>query len=313
MTSVVEKLTNKGLITPPDFVVSNTVYEVVMGSNAYGVSTDTSDFDTIGVCILPKHVVFPHLAGEIEGFGRQKKRFNVYQKHHIFDKDAQRGAGRTYDLNVYNIVHYFYLCMENNPNMVDSLFVPRECILSSTGIGEMIREKRHLFLHKGSWHRYKGYAYQQLSKMKKSKPVGKRAELIERFGFDVKFAYHAVRLLYEAEMILLEHDLDLRRHREHLKAIRRGEVSEDEIRSWAAEKEKALERAYETSSLRYEPDELVLKNLLLDCLEQHYGNLAGAVVRQGEAATILDEMAELAERWNRLKSVTPVDLSEQPC
>lgn len=310
MASITEKLAKKKLINPPSFVRSNTVYETVMGSVAYGVSTDTSDFDTVGVCIPPKHVIFPHLAGEIEGFGRQKNRFNVYQKHHIFDKDAQGGKGRTYDLNVYSIVHYFFLCMENNPNMVDSLFVPRECILSTTRIGEMIREHRHTFLHKGSWHRYKGYAYQQLNKMQKSDPQdGKRWKSIQQFGFDVKFAYHVVRLLYEAEMILTEHDLDLRRHREHLKAIRRGEVTQDEIKTWAAEKEKALEKAYETSTLQHSPDERAIKSLLIDCLEEHYGSLEGVIVRHGESTVILDEMVTLAERWTRLKAIAPIGLS----
>jgi hypothetical protein len=40
----------------------------------------------------------------------------------------------------------------------------------------------------------------------------------------VKFAYHVIRLLGEAEQILLEGDIDLRRNSAQLKAIRRGDV-----------------------------------------------------------------------------------------
>ena len=198
MPSTVERLTRKGLITPPSWLVSNVMYETIMGSVAFGVSTDISDFDTVGFCIPPKDIVFPHLAGEILGFGRQKQRFVCYQKHHVFVKDDLGGKGREYDLNVYGITHYFHLCLENNPNMIDSLFTPQECVLHSTTVANMVRDKRKMFLHKGAWHRYKGYAYNQLHKMatKTAEPGSNRDAIRQKFGYDVKFAYDFVRLLY---------------------------------------------------------------------------------------------------------------------
>ena len=166
MASTVKQLEKKGLIRPPKFLADNVHYECIMGSVAYGVSSDTSDMDVYGFCIPPKDMVFPHLMGEIEGFGRQKKRFEQYQQHHIKDESAMSGKGRDYDVTIYNIVKYFNLCMENNPNMIDSLFVPQECVLHITQIGNMVRESRKLFLHKGSWHKFKGYAYSQQSKLR---------------------------------------------------------------------------------------------------------------------------------------------------
>jgi hypothetical protein len=56
--------------------------------------------------------------------------------------------------------------MENNPNMFDVMFLPRRCVLHSTPIYEHVRENRKLFLHKGSWHKFRGYAYSSLSKAK---------------------------------------------------------------------------------------------------------------------------------------------------
>ena len=79
------------------------------------------------------------------------------------------------------------------------------------------------FLHKGAWHKFKGYAYSQLNKIQTKSPTGKRAELVEAHGYDVKFAYHVVRLLLEVEQILVAGDIDLECDREQLKAIRRGE------------------------------------------------------------------------------------------
>jgi len=289
MTSVVQRLEGAGVIKPPAFVSSNIAYEAIMGSVAYGVSSDTSDMDVYGFCVPSRQIVFPHLAGEIEGFGRQKKRFDQYQQHHIKHGDKE------YDLSIYNIVKYFSLCMENNPNMVDSLYVPDSCVLSSTQVGQMVRGARDMFLHKGAWHKFKGYAYSQLHKMSGKQPIGKRVEIREEFGYDVKFAYHTVRLLYEAEQILSEHTIDLQRHREHLKAIRRGEVSEDDVRQWATSKEKSLEKAYETSTLRHSPDEGAIRALLLNCLEHHYGSLEGCVVDESRAAAAIRQIKGIIE------------------
>ena len=173
MSSVTDYLTKRGLVRPPSFLNDNIHYEAVMGSVCYGVSTEFSDFDVVGFCIPPKHVIFPHLNGEIQGFGKQGQKFNVYQQHHINDSDALNGKGRVYDINIYSIVSYFQLCMDNNPNMLDSLFAPADCVLHCTKIGNMIRDKRRDFLHKGAWHRFKGYAFQQIKKMHNSSEARK--------------------------------------------------------------------------------------------------------------------------------------------
>ena len=301
MSSVVERLTRQGCITPPSWLVANVMYETIMGSVAFGVATDDSDIDTVGFCVPPKDIVFPHLAGDILGFGRQKQRFVCYQKHHVRDRRSGE-KDRVYDLNVYNIVHYFHLCMENNPNMIDSLFTPQECVLHGSTVSNMIRDKRRMFLHKGAWHRFKGYAYNQLHKMRTRtvQPDSKRADIRKRFGYDVKFAYHVVRLLDEIEQILTLGDLDIRRNRAQLKAIRRGEVPEGEVRAWALEKEKSLEKAYEESKLPWGPDEVAIKRLLLECLEEHWGSLDGAIMIEDSPLLALREVAEVIDRNRKL-------------
>ena len=162
---LLEDLQKKGLIHCPPWLPNNCVYLVQMGSVAYGVSGDTSDIDVYGYAIPKKEDIFPHLKGEIIGFGKQKENFGQWQEHHIKDT----GARKEYDFSVYSIIKYFQLVMENNPNMVNSLFVPQRCILHNTPIGEMVREKRNLFLHKGCFHKFKGYAFSQVSKMKSKK------------------------------------------------------------------------------------------------------------------------------------------------
>ena len=67
--STLERLTDRGLIKPPKWLPGNVQYETIMGSVAYGVSSDTSDVDVYGWAIPPKDDLFPHLRGEVPGFG----------------------------------------------------------------------------------------------------------------------------------------------------------------------------------------------------------------------------------------------------
>ncbi|SIO34901.1 Predicted nucleotidyltransferase [Singulisphaera sp. GP187] len=300
--STLQRLTDRGLAKPPRWLPGNVQYETIMGSMAYGVSSDTSDIDIYGWAIPMKEEVFPHLRGEIQGFGHEAKRFGVYQEHHIHDVDSLGGRGRTYDLAIFGIVKFFTLAMENNPNIIDALFTPAHCVVHSTRVGNLVRENRRLFLHKGAWPKFKGYAYSQLHKLAIKQPRGKRAELVAKHGYDTKFAYHVVRLLGEVEQILIEGDIDLQRHNEHLKAIRRGEWTEDRLRQWAADKEAHLERAYAESTLRPTPDQAQIRTLLLQCLEEHYGSLADCLVDPDRAVVALRNIQGELDRVKDLLS-----------
>lgn len=287
------RLESIGAAKPPKWLVSNTMYLTWMGSHAYGCANDESDYDVYGFCIPTKEMIFPHLAGEIPGFGRQAKRFEQYQEVHLKDPDANAGKGREYDLSVYSIVRYFQLVIEGNPNMVDSLFTPSNCVHHSTAISEMVRENRKLFLSKKCWHTFRGYAFSQLHKMSTKDPQAgsKRLLLREKYGYDVKFGSHLVRLIQEVEQILSEGDIDLQRDREMLKDIRRGNWTEQQVRDWFAKREPELEKLYlESKAVPHGPDEGAIKQLLLNCLEHHYGSLEKAVVIEGRLEQALKDI-----------------------
>lgn len=304
---LLHRLYDKKLIDPPEWSLDNAVYLTTMGSYAYGCQNpDSSDHDVYGVVIPPKHLLFPHLNGNIfysdnKGnywvFGdREAKSFGTWQQHGVMDEEAQK----EYDFSFYNIVNYFQLLSENNPNIIDSLFTAQDCVLHSTQVANMLRENRHLFLHKGLWPKFKGYALSQLHKMTTKEPTGKRKETRDKWGFDLKFGCHVVRLLSECEQLLMEGDLDLRRNREQLKCIRRGEMSEQEIREWANDKEKQLEVCYHKSPLPEKPQRGKIKELLFACLEHHYGNLKGAVEQPDQALVALREIYDVMEKHRTL-------------
>jgi predicted nucleotidyltransferase len=266
-----------------------------MGSQAYGVSTEDSDYDVYGFVVPPKDYIFPHLRGEIVGFGDKGPGFDTWQQHRIGDKETRK----IWDFQIYSIVRYFHLLMENNPNIIDSMFVPSHCILHSTEVANMIRDNRKMFLHKGCWPRFKGYAFSQMHKIKVKDPIGNRKEGKDKYGYDLKYAYHLVRLLDEVRQILEEGDLDLDRNKEKLKAIRRGEWKIEEIESYFQTREKNLEQLYDKSSLPSVPPKDRIKDLLLSCLEHHYGNLGTAIVIEGKVENALRQIYEIAEKHLR--------------
>jgi uncharacterized protein len=348
-------LVKKKLTSPPEWLPNNVQNLSIMGSMAYGVNTDDSDFDLYGWCIPPKSIVFPHLTGHIAGFGKAPPNFKNWQDHHIVDPDALGGRGREYDFSIHNIVNYFQLLMDNNPNIIDSLFVPANCIIHSTAVSDMVRDNRHMFLHKGCWHKFKGYAYSQLhkSKVKHQKATvlremekelklphdttleqaeehlkgvrrvfdsgkeldewvtyvnsyrkisetrTKRFDKVKEDGQDNKFLYHVVRLMSEVEQILSTGDLDLQEkgRREHMKAIRAGDVPDEDIRQWFTSKEKDLESLYASSTLPYKPDEGAIKALLLKCLEHQYGSLDKCVNDIGKSEQAILDIRAVLERF----------------
>ena len=162
MSKLIKKLQKKGLIHPPSFLSDTVQYLCITGSAAYGVSNVESDLDIYGFCIPPKSILFPHTAGYIRGLDKTIPEFDQWQEHGINDRET----GKEYDFSIYSILKYFRLVMDNNPNMIDSLFVPRNLIIHSSKVFEYIRENRNIFLHKGSWYKFKGYSYSQMHKMK---------------------------------------------------------------------------------------------------------------------------------------------------
>lgn len=290
---LLDRLVEAGVARAPRFLPANTHYLTQMGSVSYGVSGDTSDIDVYGFCMPPKEEVFPHLNGTIQGFGAAPNTFQQWQQHHM-EMDQ-----KSYDLVVYSVVKYFHLLMENNPNMVDSLFTPQRCILHMTPVAQIVRENRRLFLHKGAYHKFKGYAYSQILKIKNKKGSDneKRQASMDAYGYDVKAAYHVVRLSLECQQILSEGDLDLERNREQLKAIRRGEWSLEQLEKWFSEKELQLEAVHAASKLPERADEEAIRTLLVQVLEQHYGKLEKVAIRRTvDLTTVLAEMQDVIDR-----------------
>lgn len=300
MPSRLKELVSKRLATPPSGLENQIQYEVYMGSAAYGCSNDTSDIDVYGFAIPEKRVMFPHLSGYIEGFGSKPAGFETYTQHHMIDTGwGKADEQREYDYCIHTVAKFFKLCMGANPNMLDTLFVPLRCILFTTPVGAMVRENRHLFVSQKCIHTFRGYAFEQLHKLRIKNPSenSKRSELVEKYGYDVKFAYHIVRLLLEVEQLLTEGSMDLERDREVYKSIRRGEWKLEDIEEYFKVNEPRLVALADKSKLPHSPSEEAIKKLLLNCLEQHFGSIDDCVVTEVKSIKALREIEEIINKY----------------
>lgn len=254
------------LINPPRFLLDNTHYITITGSEAYGMSQDKSDKDLIGFCIEPREYIMPSCFGNIIGFD-QIPTFESFQKHGI------EFNNQNYDVTIYGIVKFFKLLLDATPNSVEALYTPRDCVIFSTNIGEMVRANRSLFLCKRLSFKCRMYGFSQIKLLERN-AEGKRKALVEKYGYDVKAGSHCVRLLNMAHDILLEEELDIRKHADKMKFVRGGGWAKQELVDWANYKEKELEKLESTSKIQQIPDKEKVKNLLLNCIEHHYGKIA---------------------------------------
>lgn len=270
---LLDKLSKEKLISPPDFCVSNCVYLTMMGSHAYGVNKPESDMDVYGVVITPKSYLFPHTAGYIYGLKPEPPKFDQYEKHGLFYNKQQ------YDITLYSIINYFNLLTANNPNIIDSIFTPTNCVLHCTEVGHLIRKKRQIFLHQGLSYRFINYAASQRNKIVNKNPEGKRKNIVAEFGYDVKFAGHLIRLQTEALQLLTEGDLDLQRHKEYIKGVRRGDVLLEDLLNYSYELDTLLLKAQQETKLPKTPDYDEIKKLLISCLEIQYGRIDDCIIQ----------------------------------
>lgn len=290
---IIRKLYNCGILKVPHEFVKDVHYEVINGSVSYGVSDDTSDVDCMGVCIPPPDFIFPYsIGGYLKGFGGEAPPdFNTLQQHHIPQDE------KTYDVVIYSLVKFFQLAANSNPNMCAYLFVHERHITHIDNIGRTIRQNRKLFLTRQCFDRFTSYAYSQLKKMRTMNPKGKRHELFQKHGYDVKYAAHLVRLCLEAQQILTEGDLDLERNAEIQKSIRRGEWTMEQVETWFREKESSLNKLYTESSLPFSPPWDELKQVLMCCLEEKYGSLS-AYINVNSDARIMRKFEQIKQIVN---------------
>lgn len=118
-----------------------TILVVAAGSRAYGIDTETSDYDIRGLFIAPETFYL--------GF--------LYKAEQVELQGLENGEGC-----LYNLPRFFALAAESNPNIIEILYSK---VFYSSVVGRMLIQYRDLFLSKKARFTFSGYAMAQLKRI----------------------------------------------------------------------------------------------------------------------------------------------------
>lgn len=129
------------------------LYEYIRGSQSHGLATETSDVDTGGIYIAPKEEFF---SLKCEEQIADDKNDNVWLE----------------------IGKFMELISKSNPNALEALFVPEECVLFEHPVITELKKHRDEFITKDCFNSFGGYA---VSQIKRARGLNKMITMPETF------------------------------------------------------------------------------------------------------------------------------------
>lgn len=222
-----------------------------IGSYAHGLNTIDSDHDYIGV-----YVDRPEALIGLEG-----------SKGAVRDRDKPEGvkseAGDS-ETQFYGLRKYVSLACEGNPTVMTLLFTPNLTVPDLFGL----QAARGLFMSKRLVARHIGYADNMAARLTGEKaPRTNRPELVEKYGYDTKAAFHALRLLMQGVEMLAVQDMQMpmwSKQRQYLLDVRAGRVSEDRVLQDIQHWKYLIQSAGYVSDLPEHPDMEAVNKWLVD-------------------------------------------------
>jgi predicted nucleotidyltransferase len=155
------------------------IFEGIVGSQAYGIATPTSDVDIKGVFMMP-----------LEGL------LNFDYVEQVSDEKN--------DTTYYELRRFLQLLQTNNPNILELLNLPEDCILHKDPIFDMILSKRDLFITRACKLSFGGYAVEQIKKAR-----GLNKKIVKPFDEKRKGVLDFCYVPFEQGSILVKEYLEI--------------------------------------------------------------------------------------------------------
>lgn len=289
---LIQSLNKDGLLPNiPKWLPDNIAYLATCGSTAYGVTNAKSDTDIVGIYMPPRNMLFPWEEGYIPGFGVQPKEPEVYQLHHIYRDGVE------YDINLFPIVKFFELARHGNPNIIDILFIPQHLINYCNSSARMILDNRRLFFSKAMWSRFSGFANNHMNSMKQARKTGNRSGLVAQFGYDTKDAGHVIRCMLALKQIFSSGNYCLDKYADIINGIRAGKLSYEEVMKFYTVLYDEVQELKDICMLPDKCDELAIKDVLIRCMELHYGNLKNVIRTPTHSEQALREIQHILNKY----------------
>jgi predicted nucleotidyltransferase len=207
MTATAKDVT--GLLNHPDLrerVPGEIIFRGLGGSHSYGVANEDSDFDLKFVFVQP--------TSELDGV--------------------------ECDFVAYEIRKFAGLLLKGNPNIVEFLYFPEDMFEADPIWGELVTCRKD-FLSQEAVKQYTGYAAGQMKRLQNKLDGKEKGASLHTTGgdYNTKWAYHMVRLMWEAGLIALGGEPQVRwigDFQATLRAVRAGEWTPEDILKWTRNK-----------------------------------------------------------------------------
>lgn len=239
-----------------------TILRVQVGSGVHGTAIQgQDDRDEMGICVEPPQYVV--------GLSR----FEQY----IFrtQPEGHRSGPGDLDLIVYSLRKWVRLALSGNPTVLLPLFVPENEIVTIADLGRDLRANPDLVLSRQAGRRFVGYLRAQRAGMLGTRRHTNRPELVEKYGFDAKYAMHMVRLGVQGVELLETGKITLpipEPWLAWLRDLRQGKHTKQEALDAADELEARLEKLILSSALPERPDHDRANAWLIQAYRQVWDN-----------------------------------------
>ena len=239
------------------------IHLFVGGSQLHGAKvTGYDDLDIYGCYIEPPERILGVLPLE----------------HYVWSSGSatEKNTADDVDVTTYSLHRWGELIRKGNPAIVHYLFAANT--LSSSDTWErFIALHREQLISKRAATQYLGFAASQRMRLTGERGMGRhgqRPDLVERYGFDVKFAMHYVRLLGECRELLREHKVTLPRpEKELLIDIRTGKYTQDQVFKLGDDLNRECEDLLEKSDLPDGVNVQMLSRLIADAYQSHWRHM----------------------------------------
>lgn len=232
-----------------------TIIRSVVGSTAYGTNVDgNNDRDEMAIAIEPLEYVV--------GLKHWETSITRTQPQGV------RSQPGDLDLVTHSLRKFARLAAKGNPTILLMLFCPP---IRTDWQGRELLYYRDRFLSRQAGKAFLGYMKAQRMRMNGEsggRHGAMRVELVEKYGFDTKYAGHIIRLGYQGIELMERGRMTLpmrQEERERVLAIRTGKVPVSEVLQQALDMEESLKALMNTSPLPEEPDNAGIDKLMTDC------------------------------------------------
>lgn len=130
------------------------MFAAVTGSVSYGLETETSDFDIKGIYTQPIENIYLNIEDN-----------PTTDKEHLMPSDGKN------DVTLYDIRKFIKMCGSSNPNIIELLNTPDDCIIYESPIWKEVKDHilKYGVVSKKCYYSFYSYSESQIKKAKSKK------------------------------------------------------------------------------------------------------------------------------------------------